>query len=51
MGHCPRTIAVGAARKGGPYRDPPDGARERIKIRGVEAGIPDLHPHRSRFVG
>lgn len=26
----------------------PDGARERVKIRGVMAGIPDLHPHRFR---
>lgn len=26
----------------------PDGARERIKLRGQQAGIPDLHPHRFR---
>lgn len=27
-----------------------DGARERVKIRGREAGIPDLHPHMFRHV-
>lgn len=26
----------------------PDGARERIRLRGEQAGIPDLHPHRFR---
>jgi site-specific recombinase XerD len=26
----------------------PDGARERVKIRGAQAGIEDLHPHRFR---
>ncbi|GAA5153890.1 tyrosine recombinase XerC [Nocardioides marinquilinus] len=26
----------------------PDGARDRIKLRGNQAGIPDLHPHRFR---
>lgn len=26
----------------------PDGARERVRIRGAQAGIPDLHPHRFR---
>lgn len=26
----------------------PDGARERVKVRGAQAGIEDLHPHRFR---
>lgn len=26
----------------------PDGVRERMKVRGEQAGIPDLHPHRFR---
>jgi site-specific recombinase XerD len=26
----------------------PDGARERMKVRGAQAGITDLHPHRFR---
>ena len=49
-GRAPRSGGRTSTRCSSPSAAPltPDGARERMKVRGAQAGIEDLHPHRFR---